>query len=187
MRPIPTGATRERRKREAADGATPTADTCHEHKSTLAPRSPHPPSVGALLPHAGAYSHSVCEPCVSACACTVRETGHAFDHRSRAHLDGLRSLLVLPPQVRHQAQRQLKDGGLLIHSRPYTRSVDEAHMRPAAYAVDGGCKACKRPTCTHLCAPGLCKVCGKQVNTAHHQWRSCSSEEVGGELVRVLR
>ena len=85
------------------------------------------------------------EACVSACACTVRERGHAFGRRSRTHLDGLRSFLLHPPRVRCRGQLQLKDGGLMIRARPRTRSVSEAHMRQSAHAADGGCKACERP------------------------------------------
>eukprot|EP00966_Prymnesium_polylepis_P000242 5378-Prymnesium_polylepis.2 len=52
-------------------------------------------------------------------------------------------------------------------------------MRPAAYAVDGGCKACERTKSGQLCAPGLCKACRRQMKAARHQGATYSSEEVG--------
>ena len=55
-------------------------------------------------------------------------------------------------------------------------------MRPAACVVDVGCKVCERPESAPLCAPWLCKMCGKQVKAAHHQWTTCSIKEVGQSL-----
>ena len=114
----------------------------------------------------------------------MRERGHAFGHRSRTHLDGLRSLLLHPPQVRHRGQLQLKDGGLLIRARRRTRSVSEAHMRHTAHAADGPCKVCEQPAIAQQCAPGPCKVWEKWINAAHHQRSMCSSENVGRSLIK---
>ena len=116
---------------------------------------------------------------------TVRERGHAFDLRSWAHLEGLSSVLLNTPQRRQRGHRRPIDGRILSRTRSHTRSVGEAHMRAAAYVVDGRCKACERLLCMPPCIIMLCEAFMKQVKAAHQQRPSTRSVEVDLDSCRA--
>ena len=97
------------------------------------------------------------------------ERGHAFDLRSRAHLEGLSSLLLQTSWCRQLGERRPIYGRILSRTRARTRSVGEAHMKAAAYVVDGRCKACERLVCMPLCILMMCEASMKQVKAVHQQ------------------
>jgi hypothetical protein len=186
MQPIPAGATRERRKRDDADGATPIAAPCCAQESLPVAHLPWLPSVVAHLWRARPQSHCVCDACTSVCARIVRERGHAFDHQYRVHPDELRSLLRILTTMDAKTNVSSKTAGLLIRERPHARSIDEAHMGGPQRTVDGGCRACERPASTQPCVLWLCKACKKQLKAAHHQRSSSHSVDVHGSRPWIL-
>jgi hypothetical protein len=112
------------------------------------------------------------------CSCTVCERGHVFDLRSRAHLEGLSSLLLQTHRHRRRGERRPIAGRIRCRTRSRGRSVSEAHMRAAAYVVDDRYKARERLVCMPRCVLMLCKASTKHVKAAHQQRPSTRSVEV---------
>ena len=164
-----TSPCKRRRERDAVVDATPTAAPCRGHENTPLTRLTRPPSLDALLCRTGQHSRSVCEASMGVCSCTVRKRGHAFDLRSRAHLEVFSSLLLKTPQRKQRGQRRPIDGRILSRTRSRTRLVSEGRMRAAAYVVDSRCKACERLVCMPLCIIMMCEASMKQVKAAHQQ------------------